>query len=62
MFDSRRYRILCEVAGLERGPLSFVSTIGELLDRKSSGSSLESENTAVGIRHADHVAPLILKS
>jgi hypothetical protein len=27
--------------GLERGPLSLVSTIEELLERKSSGSSLE---------------------
>jgi hypothetical protein len=26
--------------GLERGPLSFVSTIEELLERKSSGSGL----------------------
>jgi hypothetical protein len=34
-----------------------VSTIGELLERKSSGSGLEAENTAVGIRHTDHVAP-----
>jgi hypothetical protein len=43
--------------GLERGPLSLVST-EELLGRKSNGSGLETENTAVGIRHADHVAPL----
>jgi hypothetical protein len=49
--------------GLERGPLSLVSTIEELLERKSSGSGLESrENTAVGIRHAYHVAPSIHKS
>jgi hypothetical protein len=27
--------------GLKRGPLSLVSTIEELLERKSSGSSLE---------------------
>jgi hypothetical protein len=27
--------------GLERGPLGFVSTIEELLERKSSGSDLE---------------------
>jgi hypothetical protein len=39
-----------EVVGLERGPLSLVSTIEELLGRKSSGSGLETENTAVGIR------------
>jgi hypothetical protein len=28
--------------GLERGPLSLVSTIEELLERKRSGSGLES--------------------
>jgi hypothetical protein len=44
--------------GLERGPLSLVSTIEKLLERKSSCSGLETENTAVGIHHADHVAPL----
>jgi hypothetical protein len=36
--------------GLERGPLSLVSKIEELLGIKSSGSGLESENKAVGIR------------
>jgi hypothetical protein len=40
-FDSRRYQIFWEVVGPERGPLSLVSTIEELLERKSSGSSLE---------------------
>jgi hypothetical protein len=44
--------------GLERGPLSLVSAIEELLERKSSGSGLEYENTAVGIRRADHATPL----
>jgi hypothetical protein len=39
---------------LEWGPLSLVSTVGDLLERKSSGSSLEIEITAVGIRHADY--------
>jgi hypothetical protein len=48
--------------GLERGPLSLVSTTEELLERKSSGSGLKTEITAVGIRHADHVAPSIRKS
>jgi hypothetical protein len=33
-FDSRRYQISLEVVGLERGPLSLVSTIEELLERK----------------------------
>jgi hypothetical protein len=30
--------------GLERGPLSLVSTTEELLERKSSGSGLENRN------------------
>jgi hypothetical protein len=41
-------KILCEAVGLERGPLSLVSTIEELLERKSSDSGLETEITAVG--------------
>jgi hypothetical protein len=40
-FDSRRYQIFWEVVSLGRGPLSLVSTIEELLERKSSGSCLE---------------------
>jgi hypothetical protein len=40
-FDSRRYQVFLEVVGLERGPLSLVSIIGELLERESSGSGLE---------------------
>jgi hypothetical protein len=40
-FDSRCYQVFWEVVGLERGPLSLVSTIVELLERKSSGSGLE---------------------
>jgi hypothetical protein len=41
-FDSRHCQILWEVVCLERGPLNFVSTIEELLEKKSSGSDLES--------------------
>jgi hypothetical protein len=41
-FDSRRYNIFWEVVGLERGPLKLVSKTEELLERKSSGSGLES--------------------
>jgi hypothetical protein len=41
-FDSRRYQIFWVVVGLERGPLSLVSTNEELLERKNSGSGLES--------------------
>jgi hypothetical protein len=42
--------------GLKRGPLRIVSTTEELLDRKVEALVYKSENTAVGIRHADHVA------
>jgi hypothetical protein len=48
--------------GLERGPLSLVSTTEELLDRKVAAPVWKTENTAVGIRHADHVAPSVCKS
>jgi hypothetical protein len=39
-----RFKTLPEkkVLGLERGPLSLVSTTEELLERKSSGSGLDS--------------------
>jgi hypothetical protein len=33
-FDSRHYQKKKRIVGLERGPLSFVSTTEELLDRK----------------------------
>jgi hypothetical protein len=42
---------------LERGPLRLLSTTEEQLARKS-GSGLEIEITAVGIRLADHVTNL----
>jgi hypothetical protein len=48
--------------GLERGPLSLVSTTEELLDRKVATPVYKSEKTAVGIRYADHVALPIRKS
>jgi hypothetical protein len=41
-FDSWCYQIFWEVVSLERGPLSFLSTIEELLG-KSSGFGLESQ-------------------
>jgi hypothetical protein len=50
-FDSRHYQEK-KVVGLERGPLSLVSTTEEQLDRKVA---------AVGIRYADHVATSIRK-
>jgi hypothetical protein len=61
-FDSRHYQIFWEIVGPERGLLSLVSTIEELRGRESSSSSLETENTAIGICHADHMAPSIHKS
>jgi hypothetical protein len=48
--------------GLERGPLSLVSTTEELLDRKVAAPVQKAENTAEGIRRVDHVAPSIRTS
>jgi hypothetical protein len=42
-FDSHRYQIFWEVVGLEWGPLSLVSKIEELFERKNSGYGLESQ-------------------
>jgi hypothetical protein len=39
--------------GLEKGPLSPVSIIEELLERKSSGFTLETENTVMEIHYID---------
>jgi hypothetical protein len=50
-----------KVVGLERGPLRLVSTTEELLDGKVAVSVQKTENTAVGIRHADHVSLSIRK-
>jgi hypothetical protein len=47
-FDSRRCQFFWEVVGLERGPLSLVSTTEELLGRNSSGSGLESREYGHG--------------
>jgi hypothetical protein len=45
--------------GLERGPLSLVSTTEELLDRKSGGSCLESREYGrrESIRHSEYATP-----
>jgi hypothetical protein len=40
-FDSRRYQIFWEIVGLERGPLSLVMIIEELLEWKIIGSGQE---------------------
>jgi hypothetical protein len=50
-----------KAVGLERGPLSLVRTTEELLDRKVAAPVYKTDNTAVRIRHADHVAPSIRK-
>jgi hypothetical protein len=44
VFDSRRYQIFWEVVDLERGPLSLVRIIEELLEWKSSSSGLENRD------------------
>jgi hypothetical protein len=62
-FDSQRYQIFCEVVGLERGPLSVVNIIEELLEWKSSGSgSRKPRLRAMRIRCTDHATPSIRKS
>jgi hypothetical protein len=54
--------------GLERGPLSLVSTTEELLERKSSGSGLESQDyghrgsVALITRHLHNRKKLVLTS
>jgi hypothetical protein len=44
--------------GLERGTLSPVSANEELLGRKSNGSGLEIEKTALEIRSAEHTSSI----
>jgi hypothetical protein len=48
-FDSRRYQTFREVVGVERGPLSLVGKIEEILGRKSSNSHLESQEYDSGV-------------
>jgi hypothetical protein len=59
VFDFRRYQIFWEVIGLERDPLILMGTIEELLERKSTVSSLENrEYPRRDPRRSDHVASL----
>jgi hypothetical protein len=58
--DSQHYQGK-KVVDLEWGTLSLVSTTEELLDRKVAAPVWKTENTAVGIGHADHMAPSIRK-
>jgi hypothetical protein len=60
-FDSRHYQKK-KVVTLEWSPISLVSTTEEPLDRKVAAPVYKTENTAIGIHHADHVAPSIRKS
>jgi hypothetical protein len=46
------------VVGVERGPLSFVSTTEELPGRNSSGFGLESREYGLDIRRVDHALHL----
>jgi hypothetical protein len=62
-FDSRRHQIFLEVAGLERGPLSFISINEELLEWKISGSgSRKPRLTGVESCCAEHATPSMRKS
>jgi hypothetical protein len=47
--------------GLEQGSLILVSTLEELLERKSSDSSLKTEITAVAFCRADYVTSIYLQ-
>jgi hypothetical protein len=47
--------------GLERGPLSLVSTIEELLKEKVAPPVHKTEITAIGIRHVDQATHLSAK-
>jgi hypothetical protein len=51
-----------KIVGLKRGPVNLVSTTEELLDRKVAAPVWKIANTAIGIRHTDHVALYIRKS
>jgi hypothetical protein len=57
-FDSRRYQIFWEVVGLERDPLSLVSTTEKLILRNNSGSGLENRDLSQGIHGVDYATPL----
>jgi hypothetical protein len=59
--DSRHYQKR-KVVGLVRGPLSLVTTTEKLLHREVAAPVYKTENTAVGIHHADHVALSVRKS
>jgi hypothetical protein len=47
-FDPQRFQIFWEAVGLERGPLSLVSTTEELLGRNSNSSGQENREYGRG--------------
>jgi hypothetical protein len=61
-FGSLRYQIFREVACVERGPFSLVSTIEKLLGRNGSVSSLEIREYGRGDPLRYHVTTFIRKS
>jgi hypothetical protein len=48
-------------SGLERGPLSLINTTESYLEEILATPVYKTQNTAVGIRHADYVALSIHK-
>jgi hypothetical protein len=52
-FDSLHYQIVCEAVGLERGPLSLVSTTEELLWKKKWGAVTLTLDANVGTNFAN---------
>jgi hypothetical protein len=48
VFDSRRYQGLSEVVGLQQGQLSLVTTIEEVLGRKSNDTCLDNQHYGRG--------------
>jgi hypothetical protein len=60
-FDSRRYQVFWEVVGLDGFHSASWVQLRSYLKEKVAAAVYKSENTAVEIRHADHVAPSIRK-
>jgi hypothetical protein len=57
-FDSRRYQIFWEVVGLERVHSASWVQLRSYLEEKVAAPVYKTENTAVGIRHADYETSL----
>jgi hypothetical protein len=61
-FDFRRYQIFWEVVGLERVHSASWLQLRSCLEEQVAAPIYKTEVTAVGICHADHTTPSILKS